>query len=432
MTSARDEIAIDELLRNHNSPRNPEAEFQRFFTIEKGINNAAGFRVVAKSGIPAKAGRKRASDLAFVVLVTTFGESEWPDTLDLETGHFTYYGDNRHPGTDTNKTSLGGNSLLDDVYDLLHRGERASLPPLLIFQSLKVDRKAHMKFLGLAAPGADGLTASDDLVSVWRIKDRSRFTNKKARMTVLRAPRITRKWLIDLVHGVPSIESPHCPDEWRHWVRTGFYQALEAQKPRIPREKKHQMPLDSFEKQILRTLFEELDDREFEYAAAELVKLMDERFIELEVTPKSRDGGRDVIGLYRVGHDQHQLRLSVFVEAKRWNPSQGVGVKPVSRLISRIKHRDLGVFITTSYFDKQVQRELIDDNHPVLLVSGGDIARLLALKGLSKGQLKEWVEQIRSRAASHLRAEYEYPAAKTEQKRAKLSIVAESDAKVHA
>lgn len=432
MKPVREEIAIDELLRNHNSPKNPDAEFQRFFTIAKGINNAAGFRVVAKSGIPAKAGRKRASDLAFVVLVTTFGESEWPDTLDLETGHFTYYGDNRHPGTDTNKTSLGGNALLDDAYDLLHRGERASLPPFLIFQSLKIDGKAYMKFLGLAAPGAEGLTASDDLVSVWRIKDRSRFTNKKARMTVLRAPKITRSWLVDMVAGTPSAESPHCPEEWRHWVRTGFYRALEAQKPRIPREKKHQMPLDAFEEDILRTLFEELDDREFEYAAAELVKLMDERFIELEVTPKSRDGGRDVVGLYRVGHDQHQLRLSVFVEAKRWNPTHGVGVKPVSRLISRIKHRDLGVFITTSYFDTQVQRELIDDNHPVLLVSGGDIARLLAMKGISRTQLTDWVAQIRSRADAHAQAEYQYPSPTSKRRQASLALVAEPKARSRA
>jgi hypothetical protein len=216
-------------------------------------------------------------------------------------------------------------------------------------------------------------------------------------MTVLRAPSISRRWLVDIVSGVASTDSHHCPASWRRWVETGFYDALEAQRPRVPRPKKHQMPVDAFEQEILRTLFEEFTDREFEYAAAELVKLMDERFIELEVTPRSRDGGRDVVGLYKVGHDQHQLKLSVFIEAKKWDPNSGIGVKPVSRLISRIKHRDLGVFITTSYFDTQVQKELIDDNHPVLLVSGGDIARLLAMKGISRGQLKDWVAQVRSR-----------------------------------
>ena len=400
MPPAQDELTVDGLLRNHTNPKDPQAEFQRFFTIAKGINNSAGFRVVAKSSAKPKSGRKSAADLAFVVLVTTFGEKEWPDTLDLETGQLTYYGDNRHPGTATNKTSLGGNALLDDVFGLLHERKRQSIPPFLVFESIKIDGKAHMKFLGLAAPGGEGLTASDDLVSVWRIKDRNRFTNKKARLTILREQTVNRSWLVDLVSGVPAVESPHCPPTWKRWVSTGFYTALEAQKPRVPREKKQQLPLDPFEKEILHTLFEELTDREFEYAAAELVKLMDERFIELEVTPQSRDGGRDVVGHYRVGHDQHQLRLSVFVEAKRWNPEHGVGVKPVARLISRIKHRDLGIFITTSYFDTQVQRELIDDNHPVLLVSGGDIARLLSMKGIVPGQLKNWIAQVRSRVAS--------------------------------
>lgn len=400
MSAPRNAIAVDELLRNHSNPRHSEAEFQQFFTIAKGINNSAGFRVVAKQRAASRAGRKSADQLAFVVLVTTFGETEWPDTIDLETGHLTYYGDNRHPGKETNKTSLGGNVLLDDVYGRLHQGDRASIPPFLIFQSIKMNGKAHMKFLGLAAPGGEGLTASDDLVSVWRIRGRSRFTNKKARMTVLRSPSISRAWLEDLVSGIPSVDSTHCPASWRRWVSTGFYDALEAQRPRAPREKKQQMPLDPFETEILKTLFEELTDREFEYAAAELVKLMDERFIELEVTPQSRDGGRDVVGLYRVGHHDHQLRLSVYVEAKRWNPEHGVGVKPVARLISRIKHRDLGVFITTSYFDRQVQRELLDDNHPVLLVSGGDIARLLALKGISRNQLANWITQVRARSAS--------------------------------
>jgi hypothetical protein len=152
VSESRTELIVDDLLRNHPRLTHRDAEFQRFFTFKKGINNAAGFRVVAKEHPAQKAGRKSAADLAFVVLVTTFGENEWPDSLDLETGQLVYYGDNRHPGSATNKTSLGGNSLLDDVYERLHRGDRASIPPFLIFQSIKIDGKANMKFLGVAAP----------------------------------------------------------------------------------------------------------------------------------------------------------------------------------------------------------------------------------------------------------------------------------------
>lgn len=392
-----DTLTIDGLFKNNSNPRHPDAEFQRFFTLHKGINNAAGFRVVAKKSAAKRSGRKRPADLAFVVLVTTFAESEWPDSLDLETGHLVYYGDNRHPGTATSKTSIGGNAILDDVYELLHAGQREVVPPFLIFENSKVAGRSQMRFLGLAAPGAEGLSVSDDLVSVWRIKGRSRFTNKKARFTVLREERIDRKWLIDLVEGVAGAHSEHCPPTWRRWVRTGFYEPLVAVRPRVPRPKKDQLPADPLEREILRTLFEELSDREFEFAAAELVRLMDERFIELEVTPRSRDGGRDVVGRYRVGHESHQVWLSVCVEAKKWQLTSAVGVKPMSRLISRLRNRDLGVFITTSFFDPQVQGELIEDNHPVLLVSGGDIARLLAAKGIATESLRKWIESVRER-----------------------------------
>jgi hypothetical protein len=72
------------------------------------------------------------------------------------------------------------------------------------------------------------------------------------------------------------------------------------------------------------------------------------------------------------------------------------------RLIARLKHRDVGVFVTTSYFEKQVQQELIDDRHPVLLISGGDIARILLKAELGDtspcGKLEVWLKGIRGRA----------------------------------
>ena len=56
---------------------------------------------------------------AFVILVTTFDEPEWPDTYDEETGVFTYYGDKRSPG-DLHDTPLRGNLLLSETFDKLH------------------------------------------------------------------------------------------------------------------------------------------------------------------------------------------------------------------------------------------------------------------------------------------------------------------------
>lgn len=151
---------------------------------------------------------------------------------------------------------------------------------------------------------------------------------------------------------------------------------------------------------MLREILAGLNDRQFEFAAAALISLMDSRFANIEVTPAVRDGGRDVLADYRVGHQGHSIALNAYIEAKRWNPAASVGVKPVMRLISRLKHRDFGVFVTTSFFDKQVQQELIDDRHPVILVAGGDIARILISREIEGESLARWISQVRSRAPS--------------------------------
>lgn len=397
-------LTVDADLRNHPDREHHDGEFQRFFSFgegsqRKGINNSAGFRVVSRRDKNTTGRSKNLDDLAFIVLVTTLNEPEWPDSIDLETGTVVYYGDNRKPGTKTNKTALNGNKYLEQVFELLSVKARENIPPFLLFENTQINGKSVMRFRGLLAPGVTGLGPSDDLVAVWRISNGKRFTNYKAHFTTLLAKTISRNWLIDLTTGMEPAGSPYCPKVWNKWVKTGVYDALVATAPRNPRPKAEQLPGGSIEKEILQVLFEQLSDREFEYAAAELVHLMDPRFVELEVTRESRDGGRDVIGHYRIGHSDHRLEMSVVVEAKKWNRG-AVGVKPMSRLISRLKHRDLGVFVTTSYFETQVQRELIEDSHPVLLLSGGDIARLLVSHGLTGAGLIEWIKNLKNRSAA--------------------------------
>src|SRR5438034_2773121 len=51
------------------------------------VSNQGGFRY-----------RGTIEDLELVVLTTTLDDSDWPDSLDQETGVFTYFGDNKRPG----------------------------------------------------------------------------------------------------------------------------------------------------------------------------------------------------------------------------------------------------------------------------------------------------------------------------------------------
>ena len=64
--------------------------------------NMGGFR---------KVGRKQQT--IYVVLYSSQSDRNWPDQLDLATGLFTYYGDNKTPGSQLHDTPppLGGSSL---------------------------------------------------------------------------------------------------------------------------------------------------------------------------------------------------------------------------------------------------------------------------------------------------------------------------------
>jgi hypothetical protein len=55
----------------------------------------------------------------------------------------------------------------------------------------------------------------------------------------------------------------------------------------------------------------------------------------------------------------------------------GVGVRETSRLISRLRHRQFGVLVTTSHLDTQAYREIREDGHPVVIIAGHDIVDIL-------------------------------------------------------
>ena len=60
-----------------------------------------------------------------------------------------------------------------------------------------------------------------------------------------------------------------------------------------------------------------------------------------------------------------------------------VGVEDVSRLISRIRHRQFGILVTTSLIARQAYQEVREDRHPILFFSGGNITNILVDNGFN-------------------------------------------------
>lgn len=111
---------------------------------------------------------------------------------------------------------------------------------------------------------------------------------------------------------------------------------------------------------------------------------VDPNIIRIDNTRPTQDGGRDGIGQYRMMGKLNRSLTTVFaVEAKCYDINDSVGVKETSRVISRIKQRQFGVLVTTSYVANQACEEIIEDGHPISIISRIDIIDILYKKGIN-------------------------------------------------
>jgi hypothetical protein len=352
------------------------------------VGTAGGFR-------PVRTPPNSTQKYSYVVLYTTFNEPDWPDALDAQTGTFTYYGDNRNPGSTIHEKT--GNKILRDAFHDLHNGQQETIPPFFVFS--KGDGWDRT-FRGLAVPGDRLANQSEDLVALWKIRNGSRFQNYKATFTILDVSQIPRAWISDLEKG--DFLTENTPDVWAEWRERGSYTPLQAEQTKDHRTKAEQMPTSTEKQTILDTVYSYCKDdsdqsRRFEHIAKAIFELMDPNVTRSKVTRRSRDGGRDAIGTYHIspdiGSESDSLGVEFALEAKCYGPNSSVGVHDTSRLISRIRHRQFGVLVTTSYVHEQAYKEIKQDGHPVLILSGGDIAEVLLENGVtSESKVKEWMK----------------------------------------
>jgi restriction endonuclease Mrr len=83
-------------------------------------------------------------------------------------------------------------------------------------------------------------------------------------------------------------------------------------------------------------------------------------------------------------------------EAKKFARKSPVQPRHVSRLVARLNRGQFGIFVTTSYYTSQAQKEDLEDGYPVRLFSGNDLVNILKeLRLVHKGMIKkEWLETV--------------------------------------
>lgn len=347
------------------------------------VGNSGGFRYK---------GSVARGTVQCLVLYTSMADPDWPDRLDLSTGSFTYYGDNKKPGRELHDTARQGNLLLKQIFaDSASNECRRRVPPIFLFVHTGIGR--DVMFRGLLVPGTPSVVADEQLVAIWRSAGGHRFQNYRATFSVLDTRTVSRAWLDQIF--VDGAAGDLAPPEWLIWRDTGIAETLRAPRSVEFRTPEEQLPRGTRDVQLLQAVRDHFAQRphDFEHCAAQLWMMLAPATDELIVTRPSRDGGRDAIGQYRLGPPAEQIKIDFALEAKCYAPHHSVGVRDLSRLISRLRHRNFGVLVTTSFVSQQAYKELREDQHPVVIVCGADIVDLLKSHGLgSLRELRRWLD----------------------------------------
>lgn len=184
---------------------------QRIFKFDgyRGIGNMGGIR---RTMLHPSNGSSE--EEAFIVLVNSGAQLNWPNVYDTASGILTYHGDNQKPGRDHLSTKQAGNKAFIKYFRRSYEGFGEHIVPFFYFEKLT---DGSVKYIGLAVPYVEGLDASEAL-TLERFNENQTgedFENLVGRFTVLRTT-VTREWLLDLKHG--KIDSENAPVEWLRFL----------------------------------------------------------------------------------------------------------------------------------------------------------------------------------------------------------------------
>src|SRR5262249_19227911 len=114
------------------------------------------------------------------------------------------------------------------------------------------------------------------------------------------------------------------------------------------------------------------------------------------VTPPSSDGGADFVGRLDIGSGFSRVKRVVFGQAKCERIEGTTSGKDVPRIVPRLRRGWVGAYVTLGAFSEPSRREVIDDEYPILLVPGRQVAQEVdrAAREAGLGGLKACLEAI--------------------------------------
>ena len=360
-----------------------EDQFLRWVNIEgSGMLNSPGIRPLKfvsrlkERGLP-----------AYLILVTHEKSSSaisnpWEDVIDIANAEILYWGDAKAHET-RGIDDFSGNVVLRRVFDYAIGMDTVLATPILHFSK---PEKGVVKF--------NGLCVMDKLEISWFYDDEVPVRNYHSRLTILDCASVSLDWLHHRARATSTSEidnHPDCPDSWKRFKK-GQKVPMEIWKSQI-RSKSEQLPVEGSDDAKLLAQLVELEPFEFEKVVVAIFRELKDVTHHITGTRQTADGGFDFFGSFVLPRPlSYAIRFRG--EVKRYSRGTAVNPKDVSRLVARLTRQEYGIFVTTSYFTEQSQKEVIQDAYPVHLIAGFDLVYMLKfLRIANHGVLsKDFVE----------------------------------------
>lgn len=318
-------------------------------------------------------------------------QTPWHDDFDLDNGHVRYFGDHKIESQSPVGQTPGNKALLDQftLHNATTRQQRELAAPLLLFRSVTRNgqQKGYVEFCGLGV-----------LERAERISQRDRrghnFANYVFDVALLdlrpEDEQLDWHWVqARRDRSVSMSESlARAPESWRRWVKAGN-QALPQLRRRVATRQVHtlkeQRPLPgSAQAADLTTVYDYFHNRKhaFEHVAAavtaQIIRAPGTTYIDGWLTRPASDGGADFIGRMDAGSGVAVTKFVVFGQAKCVAPGRSsISAEQVARVTARLKRGWMGAYVTTDAYSPAAQIEVVEDQHPMLLISGLTVAQQL-------------------------------------------------------
>lgn len=307
----------------------------------------------------------------------------WQDFFDPDNGHIRYSGDNKTPGRDP--ASAAGNRLLLDEFQRQHSMDsetRKHATPIVFFRRVARGGRAkgYVEFQGF------GVVERAELVVQYDRKNDRSFPNYVFDFVVLSMAAENEQfdwsWIASRREANVTLATTLrlAPASWRSWVKSGP-KVVESCRRRVSRlltrKGREQRPRsDTREAKALQDIltFYQAKRSRFEALAAVVAERIltprNGRYVTGWVTPPSSDGGADFVGRLEIGSGFSSTKLIVLGQAKCEQPQTPTSGQDIARTVARLKRGWIGIYVTTSHFSEAAQREVIDDDYPIILVPG--------------------------------------------------------------